>query len=60
MCTANPNCESYYYMASQCYEAAASSLVGSTSNLPSSQDVYIDQKIYKDNKGFKHFVTFYT
>ena len=51
MCTNNPNCDAYYYEASKCYEANASSLVGSASNLPTSKNVYIDQNIYRSNKG---------
>ena len=51
MCTTNANCEAHYFEASQCHEANASVLVGSTSNLPTSKDVYIDQSVYMNNKG---------
>lgn len=51
MCTTNVNCEAYYYEASQCHEAGASSLEGSASNLPNTKDVYIDQSVYASNRG---------
>ena len=52
MCTNNPNCDAYYYEASKCYEANASSLVGSSaSKFPTTKNVYIDQNIYKSSNG---------
>ena len=50
MCTANANCESYYYETSHCYESASSSLIGSIPNLTSSKNVYIDEDIYSKNR----------
>ena len=51
MCTTNANCEAYYYEATQCHETGASSLVGSTPNLSTAKDVYVDQSLYENNKG---------
>ena len=51
MCTSNTNCEAYFYEAMQCHETGASSLVGSTPNLPTAKDVYIEQSLYENNKG---------
>ena len=51
MCTTNANCETYYYEASQCHEANASSLEGSVSNMPNIKDVYIELSIYTSKKG---------
>ena len=51
MCKTNPNCETYFVEASQCHEGEALSLIGSSSNLPSSKEVYIEQNIYANNKG---------
>ena len=51
MCKTNSNCEAYYIDASQCHEGGATNLIGSSSNLPSSQEVYMEQSIYANNKG---------
>ena len=50
MCKTNGNCEAYYQQASYCHEAAASSLEGSSSLSSGTQDVYIDQLVYINNK----------
>ena len=50
MCSANANCESYYYETSHCYESASSSLIGSIPNLTTSKDIYIDEDIYSNNR----------
>ena len=50
MCKTNVNCEGYYHEASQCHEAGASSLVGSSSKSSTTKDVYIDQTVYMNNK----------
>ena len=55
MCATNANCETYYYDASQCHEASASSLERATSNLLTAKYAYIDQNVYRSKKGLTYF-----
>ena len=42
---ANPNCEAYYHESSNCYEAAASGLVGALPDSPTAKVVFLDTSI---------------
>ena len=51
MCSINANCEVYNHDSTNCDEASAINLVGASPNSLTSKFVYIDQNIYKNNKG---------
>ena len=51
MCSINANCEVYNHDSTNCDEASAINLVGASPNSLTSKFVYIDQSIYKNNKG---------
>ena len=45
LCTANANCQAYYYESPNCYEAAASGLVGTVPDSPTARAVFMDSSI---------------
>ena len=55
MCTMNTNCEAHYLEASQCFEANASSLIGSTPDDSTSRTVSISSTVYEDHRGIWMF-----
>ena len=51
MCLINPNCEVYTYDSSQCEEGSATDLIGTSPDSPNAKTAFIDQDLYKNNKG---------
>ena len=47
----NTNCEAHYHESSQCFEAGASALIGSTPDSPGSRTLLISSSVYDANKG---------
>ena len=51
MCRVNANCEAYYLESSQCFEAAASGLIGATKDSPNARKVFVDSSILAAHRG---------
>ena len=51
ICSINSKCEVYNQDSFNCDEASASDLIGTLADSPTAKIVYIEQNLYKNNKG---------